>query len=120
MLIRLFPSFSSVIRSSSVTFLLCFREETFITDSDKILIDSILSENLSESNTQTNQLCQTTFTTSANIHNNVTDKCNLDNDFLSFEELMDFLPLNAGNVAPTYAQTDRNINTVSNDRKHNQ
>jgi len=54
--------------------------------------------------------------TYTNIHENVTNNCNIDNYFLSFEEIMDLLPSTTDNLPLTYKQLDQNIDTVSKEK----
>jgi hypothetical protein len=76
--------------------------------------DSISNAPLSEPNTQTSQLYQTT-DTFASIRQNVTDSCNIADDFFSFEDLMDLLPLTADIVESTNRQDDDSVDTVRKD-----
>ncbi len=101
--------------------MLYFSEGTFGDASDWnaseiTLIDSVFSEHLSEPEIWTNQLYET-FPTSSNIHPNVMNNYNLDNCFLSFEELMGSLSSTADNGVSTCRLTDGGIDTVSNNKK---
>ena len=85
--------------------------------SNRIEIDSLLSESLPEQNVQTSQIDQTT-TASTNIDQDVTDNSNLDNYFLSYEELIDVLPAVGDTAMSAYMQTnDANIDTIKNNLK---
>ncbi|CAF4298407.1 unnamed protein product, partial [Rotaria socialis] len=78
--------------------------------SDISLINSILSEHLSEQDTKTSEQNETT-PTSSTIHRTVTNNCNSDNYFLPFQELMDSLHSTADKALSTHRQVNHNIST---------
>ncbi|CAF2145954.1 unnamed protein product [Rotaria magnacalcarata] len=78
--------------------------------SDISLINSILSEHLSEHDTKTSQHNETTSTLST-IHRTVTNNCNSDNYFLPFQELMDSLCSTADKALSTHGQVNDSIST---------
>ncbi|CAF3516143.1 unnamed protein product [Rotaria socialis] len=78
--------------------------------SDISLINSILSEHLSEQDTKTSEQNETT-PTSSTIHRTVTNNCSSDNYFLPLQELMDSLHSTADKALSTHRQVNHNIST---------
>lgn len=103
--------------NQSVQFLLCFREDSFQSALDSIhcvmtMMNFILDEHQSESTTRKRQVSETT-TISTNIHQNATNGCDLDDDFLLFEGLIDDSSSIGDSNVSSYEQLDENITTVS-------
>jgi hypothetical protein len=102
-------------------FLLYFREGSFWNawdseTSGRTPINSISSEQLPEMNTGITQLHETTTTPFTDIHQNVPNNCDLDRNFLSYQQLMDLFLTTADNAVSVSGQTGKSIDTVSNDR----
>ncbi len=81
---------------------------------DTVLIDSILHQHLSELGTRTNQPS----IASTNIRQDFTNNCNLDNEFLSYEDLMDITPSATNAIESTHIQADEHLNRVSSGKKY--
>jgi hypothetical protein len=76
------------------------------------LIDSILNEDLFQSNMSINQFHQTNDNISTNIEQYLTN--DIDNHSLFCDEMMDLSPLNIDELLSTYKeQPNQNIDTVS-------
>lgn len=112
-------NYQNITRSRSVLLFFYFREYTSLyasdwTTSDIALIDFLTNEHMSELGIPTNQLYQTT-TTSSSMDQNITNNCNIDNYFVPLEQLMDSLRSPEDSVVSTYRCDDQNIAPVSND-----
>ena len=86
---------------------------------DIALINSVSSDELSQSETQRNQFCNTSFLPSK-IYRDVTSSYNVNNDFFSYEELMDLIHSTADATGSMQDQTDEITDMVSNSEEKNE
>ena len=80
-----------------------------------MLVNPMFSENLSEVNMRTNRSYSIGIT-SPNVHQNIMNNFNMENNFLPPDELMDFLSEYGDNIQSTYRYEDQSLYTVGIDK----